>query len=117
MTAIFRVSAWCAVLLIAVLSLVPAEIRPHIGPGHYEHFTAYFFTSSMLVLGYRGKTNLVLILVFLSALSGIFEILQLWIPGRKSQLSDFFVSSLAAATGVLLTAIALWLIRARLKSS
>lgn len=116
MTEIFRVTGWGAVLLVTVLSLVPSGLRPHIGPGHYEHFMAYLFTSTFLVLGYRGKTNALLILVFLSVLSGIFEILQLWIPGRKSQFSDFVVSSFGAAIGVLMTSIGLWLVGRRART-
>ncbi len=110
MTGVFRLTGWGAVILIAVLSLVPGEDRPHVlGPGMYEHFAAYSMTSSVLLLGYRGRLYAFLITIFLSALSGIFEILQLWIPGRTSQFSDFLVSSLGAIAGVVVISVALWL--------
>jgi VanZ family protein len=105
---IFRILGWCAVALIAVLSLVPGQARPHLfAIGQYEHFTAYMVASMMFVLGYRRAGKAILVGLLLSGFSGILEILQLWIPGRHAQLIDFEVSSLGACLGVLLILIAL----------
>jgi len=104
----FRLVAWAAVALLTVLSLVPGQMRPHaFASGHLEHFAAYFLTSSAFALAYRGWAKVVLITFCLSSYAGILEILQLWIPGRHSQLSDFLVSSAGACTGAALLSIVL----------
>jgi VanZ family protein len=108
MIKIFRLLGWGAVALISVLSLIPGEVRPHVlMSGKVEHFVAYLLTSSVLALAYRVRGKAILIALLLSGYSGILEILQLWIPGRHSRLTDFAVSSLGACTGVLLVLIAL----------
>jgi len=108
MEQIFRLAAWAAVALLTVLSLVPGQVRPHVfASGHLEHFIAYFLTSSAFVLAYRGWTKAVLIAFCLSSYAGILELLQLWIPGRHSQLSDFLISSTGACTGAILLSILL----------
>ncbi len=105
---LLQITSWAAVVLIAVLSLLPGELRPHImGGGHSEHFTAYFLTASVLALTYRGWSKAILIAFFLSAYSGVLEILQLWIPGRTSQISDFLVSANGAWAASVLVAILL----------
>jgi hypothetical protein len=50
---ILQLAAWGAVVTIAVLSLVPGELRPHTGaPGYLEHVTVYFITAILLSHGY-----------------------------------------------------------------
>jgi len=108
MDQMFRVVAWAAVALLTVLSLVPGHWRPHlVASGHVEHFIAYFLTSSAFVLAYRGWTKAVLTALCLSSYSGIMEIMQLSIPGRHGQLSDFLISSTGACVGAALLSIVL----------
>ncbi len=105
---LLRIASWAAVVLIAVLSLLPGELRPHtMASGHIEHFVAYFITASALALSYRGWSTAILIAFLLSAYGGALEILQLWVPGRISQLSDFLVSANGAWAGSMLVAILL----------
>src|SRR4029077_7806271 len=100
-----------AIGLLTVLSLVPGEDRPHVlASGFYEHFAAYFLTSSALAIGYRSKPQALRIICGLSALSAIFEILQIWIPGRTSKFQDFVVSSTGATVGVVVVLVALSLL-------
>jgi VanZ family protein len=118
MDQIFRLAAWAAIALLTVLSLVPGHVRPHVfASGHFEHFIAYFLTSSAFVLAYRGWAKAVLIAFCLSGYSGILEIIQLSIPGRHGQLSDFLISSTGACTGTALLSIALLVLQPRQSSS
>jgi len=94
-----------------MLSLVPGHVRPHVfASGHFEHFIAYFLTSSAFALAYRGWTKTILIAFCLSCYSGILEIMQLSIPGRHGQLSDFLISSAGACTGAVMVSILLLLL-------
>jgi VanZ family protein len=107
-TAVLRLSAWAAISLIALLSLVPGQDRPHVlASGQFEHFTAYFLASTVLTLAYKERIGAVRIALFLSGYSGVLEIFQLWIPGRVAQISDFAISSLGSCLGVLLASIVL----------
>jgi hypothetical protein len=52
---ISAVAGWLAVLIIAILSLVPGNLRPHtVLPGPLEHTLAYALTGAALAFGYRG---------------------------------------------------------------
>jgi VanZ family protein len=114
MDQIFRLVAWAALALLTVLSLVPGQMRPHVlSSGHVEHFTAYFLTSSVFVLAYRGWTKAALIAFCLSSYAGILEIAQLSIPGRHGQLSDFLISSTGVCTGAALLSIVLLFFHSR----
>ena len=46
-----RTAPWFCLALLAILSLVPGEARPHTGlPGQAEHFFAYLITGLLLGL-------------------------------------------------------------------
>ena len=103
-----------AIVAIAMLSLVPNELRPHVGPKLLEHFTAYLGTGVLLALAWpqRGLFFIVALPVYSAAL----EIAQMWVPGRTTNLADFVASASGALVGVL----AIWvaqrnLPRARLR--
>jgi VanZ family protein len=91
----------CVVALI-VLSLLPGNERPHTGsPGQLEHIVAYFGTAVFLALGFRTITDRVATVALLVGAAAVFEMIQRLIPGRHSQLIDWFASSLGAGSGVL----------------
>lgn len=98
-----RVVGVLALLLIAGLSLVPGEIRPHTAaPKQYEHFVAYFGAAIILTFGF-GKSRFPLIVaLFLSAYAAILEMAQIGIPGRDGNFYDFVVSSAGAVGGCFL---------------
>jgi len=103
---LLRIASWAAVVLLALLSLVPGTLRPHVmASGHIEHFAAYFLTASVWALAYRGWSKAILIAFLLSAYAGVLEILQLWVPGRVSQFSDFLISANGAWAGAVAVAI------------
>ena len=107
-----RIGGWLAVVTIIVLSLLPGNERPHTGtPGYIEHIAAYLITAALLTFGYNARYSLVIIAVALSALSGLMEILQLFILGRHAGVDDFAVSSLGAVVGTALTWLCLHYIR------
>ena len=89
-----------AVIVIAALSLVPVELRPHVGPKLLEHFGAYLATGLLVALALRRTSAT--IVVGLSLYSAALEIAQMWIPGRTAGFADFASSSLGACLGVVL---------------
>jgi VanZ family protein len=102
---IIRMGAWLLVILIGVLSVVPAWARPVTGLGHgFEHFAAFFVTGMAFGLGYANRF---LVTAFALVLySGLIEIVQLLVPDRHSRLSDFAIDAAAVAIGVIATATA-----------
>ncbi len=110
---IARVLAFACIAAIAVLSLLPGAERPHTGaPGRAEHFIAYGGTGLLLALGYLGGRQRLVAWIGLAAASGLFEILQNFIPGRSPSLFDALAGAggltLGMAVGVILTAALAW---------
>jgi VanZ family protein len=87
------------VVLLAVLSLMPAEelVRTSL-PGRFEHFFAYLATGAVAAVGY-GRARSIRVAILLSAYAGLLELGQIWAPGRHSQLSDFAASAAGAIAG------------------
>jgi len=101
-----RALAWACVVVIAVLSLVPGEVRPHTGlPGRAEHFIAYAGTGLVFALGYFGLLQRMLALIGLAIASGAFEVLQNFVPGRSPNFLDALASTSGLAFGLLSGAI------------
>jgi VanZ family protein len=101
-----RIAGWAGIVAITILSLVPGPERPHTGlPGQAEHFAAYACTGFALSLAYRGFRERLTFWAALGTASGVFEILQRWIPGRGSEIADVLVSTLGLTAGLLVGAI------------
>jgi hypothetical protein len=101
-----RIAGWAGIAAITVLSLVPGSERPHTNlPGMAEHFTAYACTGFALSLGYRGLRERLIFWAALGTASGVFEILQIWIPGRVCEIGDVAISTFGVTTGILLGAV------------
>ena len=93
-------------ILIAILSLVPGYLRPHTGaPGGVEHFIAYLMVAGAFSMGLRTDRAIFLAIVVLMFAAGVFEVLQIDIPGRSAGLIGFVSSSLGAWTGVALVSL------------
>ena len=106
-----QLAAWGAVATIAVLSLVPGDLRPHTeAPGYLEHVAAYFITAILLSLGYLRWSPIVIIAP-LSIYAASLEIAQLYIPGRNSSVWDWFAGSSGALMGVVVATFVLRLWR------
>lgn len=95
-----RTFGWCSVAILIVLSILPGSERPHTGaPGHVEHFLAYGGTGAFLAFGASTRA-LILRALALSALSGLLELAQLWVPGRTGEIGGFVYSTLGACLGL-----------------
>jgi hypothetical protein len=104
---IFRVCGWAAVAAIAILSLVPGDLRPHLlSVSQLEHFAAYLVAGAVLIMGYSGVRPAVTIASALPIYAAILELLQLWVPGRSARLIDVVAGSLGAWAGVALILVA-----------
>jgi VanZ family protein len=89
-----RVLAWICVAAITVLSLVPGALRPHTFlPGRVEHFVAYAGTGFFFALGYLDVRLRVFAWLGLAIASGVFEILQNFVPGRSPSSLDALAST------------------------
>lgn len=97
----YRLFSWAAIAGIAILSLVPGELRPQTGASHYfEHFFAYSIMAVALTLAYRDRIGAGGLLAGVVLYAGTLETLQLWVPGRASRISDFAVSSFGGLVGI-----------------
>ena len=104
-----KISGALAVIAVAVLSLVPWQLRPHTGaPESLEHVAAYAFASALLTFGYRKRSQPFIIVLSLSLYAAILEIAQIWVPGRNPQFIDFVAGSAGALIGYVLAWIGPW---------
>ena len=102
-----RVLTWCCVVLLAVLSLLPAQQMVRTGlPGRLEHFVAYA-GSAAIAIGYGASRRGVQTIGGCWVYAGILEYLQHFSPGRYPAIEDFAASALGALCGGLAIAL-LW---------
>lgn len=88
-------------LVIVILSLLPGSERPHTGySGNLEHFVAYLGTGAVTAFAFPTASLLRLALPFCLA-AGLFEIAQIFIPGRSPGVDNWMASSLGAFVGIL----------------
>ena len=94
-----RAAGWACAVLIAILSLVPADSMSRTGlSGQIEHAMAYAGTAFLLALGHRGQGAL-RVAVALAAYAGLLELLQHFSPGRHPGLDGWAASSAGAVAG------------------
>ena len=106
-----RVLSWFCVVLLAVLSLLPAQEMVRTGfPGRVEHIVAYAGSAAIAMAGYGARRGAAQIVGSFWVYAGILEYLQNFSPGRHPAIEDFTASALGALCGGLVTA----LIRRRL---
>jgi VanZ family protein len=103
MALLLRYAGFAPVALLAFLSLAPSYLRPHllpIGLGQLEHLGAYATVSLLLAIAYRkARAVIVIISIGLPACAALFEIAQIWLPGRDPKFSDFAASALGTWIG------------------
>jgi VanZ family protein len=103
-----RVLTWCCVILLAVLSLLPAQQMVRTGlPGRLEHFVAYAGSAAIAMAGYGASRGGMQIIGGFWVYAGILEYLQHFSPGRHPAIADFAASALGALCGGLAIAL-LW---------
>jgi VanZ family protein len=98
---IIRVSAWSAILILILLSIVPPGFRPVTpAPQELEHFASFALAGALQYLGYRGR--LVSWFAVTVVFCGVIELLQLLVPGRHARFSDFVINCVAGCCGICL---------------
>jgi VanZ family protein len=103
-----RVLTWCCVILLPVLSLLPAQHMVRTGfPGRLEHFVAYAGSAAIAMAGYGASRGGMQIIGGFWVYAGILEYLQHFSPGRHPSIADFAASALGALCGGLASAL-LW---------
>jgi len=103
-----RILTWCCVILLAILSLLPAEEMVRTGlPGRLEHFVAYAGSAAIAMAGYGASRSSVQIIGGFWVYAGLLEYLQHFSPGRHPAIEDFAASALGALCGGLVIAL-LW---------
>ncbi len=96
-----RKAAWLCIVLLAVLSWLPASMEKRTAlPGQVEHLLAYFCTAAVFTLAYPRSPRRWLI-SGLAVYAAVLEAGQLYVPGRTAQVVDWAASGLGAALGVL----------------
>jgi len=108
---ILRLGAWCAIVTIGVLSLLPTEMRPPLpGSGHLQHVAAFLITVTLFSLGYPRRSPIVIIALF-STYAASLEIAQHFAPGRHPAILDWIFGSLGVLIGAVVATLImrLWL--------
>ena len=103
MTTILRLGAWLLAAAVSFATLGPPEYRPHSFLGQDgEHALAFVLVGIAFGFAYpRSRLRTALVAV---VMTGVLEILQLWMPGRHARLEDFVVDAVAACIGFMIAA-------------
>src|SRR5271155_32657 len=108
LTTSLRVLTWCCVILLPILSLLPAQAMVRTGfPGRLEHFVAYAGSAAIAMAGYGASRGGTQIIGGFWLYASILEYLQHFSPGRHPSIADFAASALGALCGGLASAL-LW---------
>ncbi len=111
-----RVAGYLGYVMIVILSLLPAQTRPHTGVGgEYEHWIAYALVGGAFAAGYFATRAWLFAGLALTASAAVLELLQNFIPGRTPELAGFLASSLGAWFGIFLVALTACFLRSRAK--
>jgi VanZ family protein len=98
--AMLRVTSLLCIVLLAVLSLLPANDMVRTGlPGKFEHFVAYAGSATITVGGYGDRYGTIGVISFYWVYAGILEFLQQFSPGRHPSTWDFTASAFGALCG------------------
>jgi VanZ family protein len=105
-TTSLRVLTWFCVVLLAVLSLLPAQDMARTGlPGWVEHFVAYVGSAAITMAGYGATRGAVQIIGAYWVYAAVLEYLQHFSPGRHPAIGDFAASAFGALCGGLAVAL------------
>jgi VanZ family protein len=103
MTIVLRIIAWLLAAAVTFATLGPPGLRPHSDLGQDgEHALAFVLVG--LAFGLAYPRNRLLTATISVVLTGIIEILQIWVPGRHARLEDFVVDAVAACAGFAIAA-------------
>jgi len=99
-TPLGRAASWFCVIVLGVLSLLPADdiVRTDMG-GHVEHVLAYATTALLLIMFHQSLAPMQ-VFASLSAYAACLEYLQRFSPGRTPSLVDLAFSLTGTAVGL-----------------
>ena len=101
-----RVVAWCSVILLAVLSLLPAQdIARTALPAGLEHFLAYAGATVVAMASYGTSCSATQVIGGFWVYAGILEYFQYFCQGRHPSIADFAASAIGALCGGLAVAL------------
>ena len=107
-TTSLQVLTWSCVVLLAVLSLLPARDMVRTGlPGRLEHVIAYAGSAAIAVAAYGASRGVAQIIGGFWLYAGILEYLQHFSPDRHPSLGDSGASAFGALCGGLAVALLL----------
>lgn len=110
MTILLRLFAWSLAAAVAFATLGPPGYRPHSNLGQDgEHALAFVLLG--LAFGLAYTSNRMITAIAAVGLTGVLELLQLWMPGRHARLEDFVVDALAVCIGLAVAVTLDWIIR------
>lgn len=110
LTWLFRIGFALSVLLVCVLSLLPAEELPKVRIwDKFSHLIAYTEIAVLGLLGYRGRRAGWIVAAGVVALGGVLELAQNAVPGRSTDLLDFAVNTLGVVLGFGIARLILWI--------
>jgi VanZ family protein len=102
---LFRLAAPGCLILLAILSWLPADEMIRTGAdGRIEHFIAYFCTTMVVLAAYTPRLRPRSLAVMLVGYAAVLELGQHFSPGRYPSLFDFAASSLGVMAGAALFA-------------
>jgi len=91
-----RMLSWIGIIVIIVLSVVPANERPVTGVGHLsEHTAAFAPVAGAFAIGYH-LFSLARLLLLALLFCGAIELLQVPLPTRHARVSDFVIDLVAS---------------------
>lgn len=100
MTSISRLAAFVLLALITFATLSPIELRPHLSDPNMERALAYILLGLALALGFPSRVTQTVL--FVCAVAGVLEVLQLSDPGRHARVVDGLLKAAAGIVGIVL---------------
>ena len=100
MTYISRLAALALLALITFATLSPIQLRPHLGDANMERALAYVLLGLALALGFPSRVTQTVL--FICAVAGVLEFLQLFDPGRHARVLDGLLKAAAGVMGIAL---------------
>jgi VanZ family protein len=102
----FRIVAWCFLIAIVMMTVVPTPLRVVTGvPHNVEHALVFLTTGIAVGLGYELRMSIACAAAVMFC-AGL-EVVQLAVQGRHARVSDFFVNAGAACFGIAI----IWTVR------
>lgn len=96
-----RILAWAGILIIVVLSVVPADERPLTGfASSLEHFAAFVSVAAAFAIGYDLSLGRMVLLAFL--VCAAIEVAQIPLATRHARFSDFIIDFVASYCAIAL---------------